>query len=107
MSVETNHVFNHAIAALTRAISALEGHSFGSHFRFASFQSGLHHSCEGGWRKCEEFGMFMPGTLEFAKELNEVMQPVMQRYAERLRQELANECTKLGAAALKPTTFRT
>lgn len=100
------NLYDQRIRTLTRAISDLEGQAFGAHFRFASFQLGLHHSCEGGWRECVGFGMYTPGTDEFALELNVVIAPVVAKYAAKLRQHLANECTKLGAAALKNPTGR-
>lgn len=102
---EINNVYPYEVQKLTRAISSIEGHAFGAHFRFAAFTEGLHHSCEGGWKRCEDF-YALPGLGELAKEMNDVLAPVLERYAVKLRQELANACTELGAAALKPPTFK-
>jgi hypothetical protein len=106
---DKNYVFADPVAHIAKAISDVEGHAFGSHFRFASLsyawsERQLHHSLDGGWKVVPGFHS-LPGLDQLAEELNAAIKPVMEKYAVTLRQALANECTKLGAAALKPPTI--
>ncbi len=106
MNAETNHVFDEAVKRLASAVGEVEGHYFGGVLRFITIHNRLHHSCEGGWKPCHASMGDLPGLREFSDELNAAIRPVLERYAVKLRQDLANACTKLGAEALKPSTFR-
>lgn len=104
---DRNYVSTSSVDDAAQAISYLEGHFFGGHFRFATLGYGpqLHHSMEGGWKECPGFRK-LPGLDQLAKDLNVALQPVLEAYAVQLRQHLANKCVELGAAALQPPTFR-
>lgn len=106
---DKNYVFADRVPHIAKAISDVEGHAFGSHFRFGALGYGwsereLHHSLDGGWKAVPGFRE-LPGLDQLADDLNAAIKPVMEKYAITLRQALANECTKLGAAALKPPTI--
>jgi hypothetical protein len=88
-------------ASIERAISELEGWSFGRQFKFTTINYQLHTSIGGGWNAVDKFRE-LPGLSEFAEKLNAAIEPIVAEYALELRQALANECTKIAARAIEP-----
>lgn len=84
---------------LEGAISRLEGWSFGGNLRFGEFSGQLNISMNTGWVSIEGF-RFLPGLKEFSDKLNSALTPIIREYAQQLRQELANECTRIAARSL-------
>ncbi len=88
---------------LERAISALEGWVFGKHLRFVTTGYGdqLSIDTQGAHYDLKPF-CELPKLRELAEDLNAVCEPVLQRYADSLRTELALECLKLAQKSLNP-----
>jgi len=100
------------INRLTKMIGNLEGQAFGEWFRFSIFGnyvSNLHFDMNRGWTEVD--GFRFEGDEEyklarkFCDDMNAATSSIRQKFADDLRQLLANECTRLGAESLnKPTT---
>lgn len=86
------------ISSLQRLISALEERN--GLLKFTTIRGSLHHGLSGGWTEVEHFRGYPPGADEFAEELNKVVEPVVRKYANLLRQELANLCADCASGAL-------
>ena len=95
------------IERLTDIISMLEGQSFGKHLvlenrgmvctNFAFYGARESECDKFHFRRSEEQDL----ANKFVKDFNEATAPIRQKFANDLRQMLANECVKLGADALE------
>ncbi len=97
------------IERITEMVGRLEGHTFGQWFRFTTIGTGVHslHIDLGNWHEIAvfRFEKYEERQLarKFCDDMNAATAPIRQRFANELRQLLANECTDLGAKALEET----
>lgn len=85
---------------LERAIARLEGWAFGCALEFSALGYTDQLRIDGVKDGEAEHFSRLPCLREFADELNAATRPIREAYAKRLRQEMANECTKVAARAL-------
>jgi hypothetical protein len=89
--------------ALDQMLTALEGRVFGRWFRFCvtGYCNQLSTSViDGSTDEVQHFRDWQR-MGDFASELNEAMQPVVDKYAKLMRQDLANELINVAAQELK------
>ena len=86
-------------------LTHLEGRVFGPWFRFGQFGYCYQLSVslpDGNWNEVKGFRDW-PRMREFSDELNSAIQPVVEKYAKQMRQDLANELVKVAAQELQTT----
>lgn len=94
--------------ALDKMLIALEGRVFGRWFRFGVFGycNQLSTSIiDGSWDEVSRFRDW-DRMREFADELNNAIQPIVDKYALLMRQDLANELVKVAAQELNSSESR-
>lgn len=77
----------------------MEGRIFDKHFQFTTigYCNQLHTSImDGGWKEVEGFRDWS-GMGAFADDLNAAIQPVVDKHAALIKQDLANELIKIVA----------
>lgn len=111
-TTEKPPLYNSDITRITNMISRLEGQSFGKWMRLTAigtFRRELHIDINRGWTPIEGFHTEWHSEAEvierFVTDFNKATQPVRERFANDLRQLLANKCVKLAADSLGEGTW--